>query len=285
MVAVWTVACDSGSTVVTATSAGTAAEFAAQYCQILEPCCADAGLSTSGSQCRSQIVGAAASLGFSPVAGHACLDAMLAASKSGSFCTDFLGVTPQCEYLFGGQAVAPGEPCTNDSECARAASGSALCFTTGTCVQTQTGAAGQGPCVATAFRGATASVQWSGQPPVTGYTCDVADGVSCNPVTHECTALAATGHPCQADWGCVTSDYCASGSCQPRVAVGAACGNASGECVDTAYCDFFSSWICKPMLPNGSACTGASMCQSSYCNDNAKCASNSTIPLAMTCGT
>ncbi len=286
---VWTVGCDNGSNVATANAGPTAAEFAARYCQIIEPCCADAGFSTSGNQCRGQFDGT----GYDPVAGQACLGALDAASKNSAFCSsDFVGLSalPQCQYVFGGQAVAPGEPCTSNFDCAMAAGGSALCFmqasgggSTGTCVQTQTGAVGQGPCVAT-FKGFP-SQQWIGPPPPsTGYTCDVADGVWCNPTTHECTALGTTGQLCWADEDCVTSDYCASGSCRLRVAVGAACGNTSGECVNTAYCDFSSSSICKPLLPNGSACTDPSTCQSFNC-DNGKCASVSTVPLAMTCGT
>jgi hypothetical protein len=298
-VGAWTVACDSGSNVAsTSNSAGTAAEFADQYCQILEPCCADAGLSTSGNYCFNQIVnqvvGTALDGQYNPVVGQECLSATLAASKNSAFCSDFGGLLslPQCYHILGGQAVAPGESCMQSFECTTAAGGSALCFmqtsgggsSTGTCVQTQTGAAGQGPCVATVVQGVSTSIQSSGPPPSTGYTCDVADGVSCSPTTHKCTALAATGHACQAGQDCVTSDYCASGSCQPRVAVGAACGNTSGECVNTAYCDFFSSSVCKPLLPNGSACTDLSMCKSSNC-DNGKCASVSAVPLAMTCGT
>jgi len=298
LVGAWTVACDSGSNVASTANIGlTATEFADRYCQILEPCCADAGLSTSGNYCFNQIVnqivGTAVDGQYNPVAGQECLSATLAASKNSAFCSDFVGYPslPQCYYILGGVAVAPGESCTSNPDCAPAAGGSALCFKqssggsfTGTCVQTQTGAAGQGPCVATVVQGVLTSIQWSGPPPSTGYSCDVADGVSCDPTTHKCTALAATGHPCQADHDCVTSDYCASGSCQPRVAVGAACGNTSGECVNTAYCDFFSSSVCKPLLPNGSACTDLSMCQSSNC-DNGKCASVSAVPLAMTCGT
>ncbi len=84
----------------------------------------------------------------------------------------------------------------------------------------------------------------------------------------------------------MTSDYCASGSCQPRVAVGAACGSTSGPgCVGTTYCDFLSS-VCKPLLANGMACTDSFTCQSYNCN-NGKCASVGTgnSQLAMTCGT
>lgn len=284
----WTVACDNGSNVATADAGPTAAEFAAQYCQIIEPCCADAGLSTRGTLCRGQID----STTFNPVAAQECLSAMLAASKNSAFCSDFVGFgsPPQCYYyFFGGVAVPPGESCTSRFDCAMAAGGSALCFmqtsSTGTCVQTQTGVAGQGPCVATVQGVDTYQVWGNGLLPSTGYTCDVAEGISCNPTTHKCTALSATGHPCQADQDCLTSDYCASGSCQPRVAVGAACGNTSGpECVTTAYCDFSSS-VCKPLLPNGSACTGSFMCQFYNCNDG-KCASLSTPnALAMICGT
>lgn len=293
LVGAGTVACDNGSNVATANAGATATEFAASYCKIIEPCCADAGLSTSGNSCINQVGGPSPQYNsqYNPAAGQDCLSATLAASKNSAFCSDYVGLLslPQCYHVFGGEAVAPGESCTSSLDCALAAGGSAVCVmqpsggSMGTCVQTQTGAAGQGPCVATTVRGVPWSYQWGGRPPATGYTCDVADDLSCNPTTHTCTALAATGQPCLSDQDCVTSDYCASGACQPRVAVGAPCGKNSSKCVDTAYCDF-GSWVCQPLLPNGSACTDLTTCQSSNC-DNGKCASISAVPLAMTCGT
>src|SRR5579883_2633063 len=76
LVGAWTVACDSGSNVAsTANSAGNATEFAARYCQIIEPCCADAGLSTSGNSCFNQIAGTAADGQYNPAAGQDCLSA------------------------------------------------------------------------------------------------------------------------------------------------------------------------------------------------------------------
>lgn len=84
---VWTVARDNGSNVASANAGPTVAEFAGRYCPIIEPCCADAGFSTSGNQCRGRFD----PTGYNPVAGQACLGAIEAASKNSAFCADFIG--------------------------------------------------------------------------------------------------------------------------------------------------------------------------------------------------
>lgn len=298
LIAAWIAACSSSSSGDTSTASG----FGQQFCQLLEPCCADAGLSTSGTLCQAFVSEAASKGTYNASAGQACITALQGASKSPTFCTNFGGNLPQCNDVFGtgGGAAGPGQACTTDSDCAKAAGGGAICFTqfsfgdggtssTGTCVQTQKGAAGQGPCIAT-VQGQVTSYQWTaGTPPSMGYTCDTADGVSCDATTHKCTSLASTGQACQSDQDCVTSDYCSFGgstggsSCQPRAAVGAACGGASGaQCVTTATCDPSSS-TCKALLPDGSPCTGGDVCQSAICA-NGKCGSSGNLGLALLCG-
>lgn len=293
----WFVACSSSSG---SGDASSASGFGQEFCQLIEPCCADAGLSTSGSQCQL-FVGAAESKGtYDPNAGQACLTAMQQASKSSTFCTDLGGDLPQCDSVFGsgGGSAGPGQPCTTDNDCAKAAGGSAICFTTtnfvdggssstSTCVQTQSGMAGQGPCIGT-VQGDVTYFQGSGNgaPPSMGYTCNVANGVSCSSTTQKCTALAATGQPCESDQECVTSDYCAFGgtgssTCQARAAVGAMCGGGA-QCATTAYCDSSSS-TCKALLPDGTACATSEQCQSSGCN-NGKCTGSNNLGLALLCG-
>ncbi len=298
LVAAWIVACSSSNG---SGDASTASGFGQQFCQLLAPCCADAGLSTNGTLCQAFVSEAASKGTYDATAGQACLGALQQASKSSTFCTDFGGNLPQCSDVFGPGATAagPGQACMTDSDCAKAAGGGAVCLTqtnfvdggsnsTSTCVQTQNGMAGQGPCVAT-VQGNVTYFQWgSGAPPSMGYTCNVADGVSCDATTQKCRALGATGQSCQQDQDCVTTDYCdfsgtGGSTCQPRVAVGAACaGTTSARCVTTAYCDSSSS-TCKALLANGSACTTSEQCQSSICN-NGKCSGSSNLGLALLCG-
>lgn len=297
VVAALVAACSSSSSGDTSTASG----FADEYCQLIEPCCADAGLSTTGTECQAFAALAASKGTYNASAGQACINALQSASKASNFCTDLGGSVPQCNDVFGsgGGSAGPGQACKTDTDCAKATGGSAICFTqttfgdggassTSTCVQTQNGAAGQGPCIAT-VRGDVTSYEWStGTPPAMAYSCDTASGVSCNATTQKCTALAPTGQACQSDQDCVASDYCAFGttsgsSCQPRVAAGSACGGATGaECVTTATCDTSSS-TCKELLPDGSSCSGGDACQSSICA-NGKCSGSGNLGLALLCG-
>jgi hypothetical protein len=298
IVLVGVVACSSGNG---SGDISTASGFADQFCQLFEPCCADAGLSTSGTECHALAALAASKGTYNASAGQACINALQSDSKSSAFCTDLGNNVPQCDNVFNASAgsAGPGQACKQDSDCAKAPGGSAICYsqssfgdggssTTNTCVQTQKGMAGQGPCVDT-VDGNVTSFDWAtGTPPSMGYTCDVADGVSCNATTQKCAALGATGQACQQDQDCVTSDYCAYGgtgspSCQPRVPAGATCGGATGaQCVTTATCDTSTS-TCKALLPSGAACSGGQQCQSSLCS-NGKCSASSNLGLALLCG-
>ena len=295
---VWVVACSSSSG---SGDASSASGFGQQFCQLFEPCCADAGLSTSGSVCEAFVSEAESKGTYDASAGQACLDALQSASKSATFCTDLGGNLPACNDVFssGGGAAAAGQPCMTDSQCAAPAGGKAYCLshinsvdggtnTTSTCVQAQAGKAGQGPCVATIQGNVTYFTFGSGGTPTMGFSCNVADGVYCDSTSQKCTALAATGQACQQDQQCVTSDYCAFGStagstCQPRIAVGGACTNGgSNPCVTNAYCDS-SSKACESQLATGAACSTNEQCQSGTCN-NGKCTGSGNLGLALLCG-
>jgi hypothetical protein len=251
--------------------------------------------------CQAFVNEAASKGTYNPTAGQACINALQAASKSSTFCTDFGGNLPQCNNVFGptGGGAGPGQPCNTSSDCAKASGGSAICYSqttfvdggstsTSTCVQTQKGTAGQGPCVGTVQGNTTYFALGSGTPPGMGYTCDVATGVYCNSNTQKCTALGTTGQMCNGDEQCVASDYCPFGgpngsTCQPRIAVGSACtNNGSNSCVPDAYCDQSSS-TCKAQLASGSACMTSQECQSGICN-NSKCTGSSNLGLALLCG-
>ncbi|HEX8792597.1 MAG TPA: hypothetical protein VF765_16730 [Polyangiaceae bacterium] len=298
ILAAWVFACSSGSG---SGDTSSASGFGQQFCQLLTPCCADAGLSTSGTVCQAFVSEAASKGSYDPSAGQACINALQGASKSATFCTDFGGNIPQCNDVFGpgSNGAGPGQSCNTSSDCTKAPGGSAICYSqtnfvdggttsTSTCVQTQKGTAGQAPCVGTVQGNTTYFAFGSGTPPKMGYTCDVADGVYCDANTQKCTALGATGQTCNGDEQCVTSDYCAFGgtngsTCQPRIPVGSACtGNGTNECAPSSYCDS-ASGTCKAQLASGAACTTSQECQSSICN-NGKCSGSNDLGLALLCG-
>jgi len=299
LVAAWVAACSSGSG---SGNSSSASEFGQEFCQTLQPCCADAGLSTSGSVCQAFVSEATSAGTYNATAGQACISALQAASKSPTFCTDFGGNLPQCNDVFGpaGGGEGPGKPCTTSNDCAKAPGGSAICYSvtnfvdggtnsTSTCIQTQAGKAGQSPCVGTIQGETTIFALTAGTPPGMGYTCDVADGVYCDSTTQKCTALATTDQACNGNQQCVTSDYCTSSgttagtTCQPRTPLGSPCSfGVTGQCVDGAYCDSSSS-TCKTQLANGAACQTSQECASGNCN-NGSCSGTSNLGLALICG-
>jgi hypothetical protein len=276
--------------------------FATQYCALLDPCCADAGLSTSGQQCTELIAAAGSAETFNASSAQACLDAMKTASTQPGFCSGDLSAS-SCNGVFSSSSssgtTAPGQPCTQDGNCAPAAGsgGNATClFAPGAdggsaqvCVQTLPGHSGQGPCIGTQS-GTETTYGFSGPPPSLGYVCDVADGLTCSSTTQKCEAPATKGEACSADSDCTAADYCdfsgTSNTCTPRVSDGAACSLGGAECVPTAYCDT-TSQTCVPALASGAACStsgSGTPCQTGLYCVNGTCGGSSTAGLSLICG-
>ena len=295
------VACSSGSGGNGGGAASSSSAFIQDYCNLLEPCCAQAGLSTNGAQCQALAGAAGGTETYDPANGQACIAGMQAESGSATFCTTLGNDIPACNTAFTstGGSEPGGATCTDDSDCAQAPGGGATCFDnfafedggttqTETCVQTMVGAAGDGPCIGTVEATET-DYEWSGSgpPPASGYTCAVASGLTCDPTTQKCLALATVGQPCQGDSDCVASAYCASGSsasqCATRLADGASCATASTGCLTTSYCDSAST-TCKPLLATGASCTDSSECVSQQCV-NDLCAVGNSLGLQLLCGT
>jgi len=281
-------------------AATSSSSFGVDYCNLIEPCCAQAGLSTTGSLCRA-LAGSAASEGsYDAAQGQACITGMQAESSSPSFCTTLGNDIPACSMVFttSGGSVPPGGNCSQDSDCAKGGGGGATCFfsfafndggssQTQTCVQTSVGAAGDGPCVGVVQSTGTL-YNWTGSGPVPlqGFTCAVADGLTCDDTTQKCIALATVGQACSSDSDCIPSAYCAFGSgqaqCAMRLADGASCSSAGTGCLSTSFCDP-GSMTCKPLLPNGTACTDSQACASQDCA-NMVCSGSNNLGLQILCG-
>ncbi len=279
-------------------SASTSSQFVQQFCALLAPCCADAGLPSNGQQCTSLLDALTSQASYDAAAGQACLGALQQASSQPGFCSGTMN-EPACQQVFGGGAAGtarPGQACKSDSDCAPAPGGGATCFFTGTadggtaqaCVQTLPGQPGSGPCLGDKTASG-ASYSWGGTTPLPpqAYVCDPGTGVTCNTTTRKCTALAPTGAPCMTDSDCVAADHCdysGSGSpaCAARLATGASCAASSDACASGDYCDM-TTQTCAPGLADGAACTSSQPCASGICV-NGKCGASGSAGLALFCG-
>jgi hypothetical protein len=286
-----------------------ASDFIAQYCDIVAPCCAKAGLRSDGSSCRAFLGAAVGSSAYDSAKGDACLREMRAASSKPDFC-DMSGTdTPSCNGAFQGGSSGtkkPGEPCDKDSDCAPSTQGKVDCASTyasggaktSVCQLQITGKEGDTPCGGTIdgnttyFSGTTST----GAPPAQVYMCNVKDGLYCKssfttgappPV---CTRISDIGGPCETStqYACVKTAWCdfTDKTCKAKLAVGESC-NSSASCAAGGYCDNTTGGTnkCVAQLAEGSACSTSSQCLSNNCN-NKKCAPGSTsnLGLAFICG-
>ncbi len=282
-------------------STSSASAFAMSYCNLIQPCCANAGLPADGAQCQAFTSAFIPSVHYDSAAGEACLAAI---QSSGDAVCSTLGLTlSACAEVitpvYG--ATPPGGPCTQSSDCAAApgAGGGALCYEqsmavdggvaqTQTCVQTLVGEPGQGPCIGNenGLFTTTFSVGFAtSAPPSQAYLCDEAAGVICGS-SQTCDAVSAVGGTCTTDANCVSSAYCAfaadGSTCVARLADGSSCATATTACQSTSYCDSTSE-TCKPLLADGAVCSIDTQCASSVCTNGA-CSPNNG-DLTFLCGT
>lgn len=291
------VACSSGGS---GGTAATSSGFGQQYCGLIAPCCAAAGLSTDGTLCNAFAQEAATKGTYDAAAGQDCITGMQAEQGTDALCASLGNDVPACARVFGasGGTVQPGQPCTDDANCAVAPGGGATCFTTDTfvdggttqsrtCIQTTAGKAGDSPCIGTVEASVTI-YSWSGDgpPPSQAVLCSLADGVTCSATTQACTALAAVGAACTTTTDCVAAAYCdftgSGGTCTARLDDGATCDAAPQGCQTTSFCDP-ASHTCTPYTAPGAACTTDQECQ--YGCVNSSCAhGTSNFGLALICG-
>jgi hypothetical protein len=286
------IACSSGSS---GGGASSGSSFNQQYCQLLAPCCAKVNKPTDGKACELFLNVFTGNQTYDPVKGQACLDASRAASGSADFCTN--GTSAQaCNSVYSGSGSAgggtkkPGDPCTNDSDCASSTEGTVSCNTsfdskggqTRICQLEIDGKAGDTPCIGTKSGNST-SYSSSGTgatpPPARGYLCDVAKNVYCSSKANACVAIADVGQDCDTSgfsYACVKSAYCdyATTKCVARLAVGADCSSSSTSCAEKAYCDQTSK-KCTAALADGAPCASSQECVSQSCVNKACAASSS----------
>ena len=279
-------------------SASSESAFADQYCNLVEPCCAGAGLSMNVAACHSFFSYAASqSSGYNASAGAQCLDAIRSAKGNPQFCM-IAGAFPQaCHVVFTGTPGSrqPGQPCTADAQCAHAAGGVAACVDrfnghsgaasssdTQTCEQALVGSVGDSPCVGTLSGGTTVSASFEVLPPgVPVYLCDDGAGTLCDS-TLTCASPVGVGGSCGFSSDCVSNAYCdAHEKCVDRLPDGASCNGLDFDCETTSYCDS-NSQTCTALLGTGAACNTDMQCQFDNCVNNA-CVGGSLLLVAV-CG-
>jgi hypothetical protein len=207
-----------------------------------------------------------------------------------------MALPPACDNMFTG-TIADGGACLNDQQCVSATCDRSACAGTDACCT--------GLC--------TAPVSAAGTTPV-GAACaanvDCVEGAFCatGQAASVCTALLASGQPCDDSTQCVLgtacivtpssngaltcasppgqgepcapgscnspTDFCdlASLTCQPRLAVGAACDRTAAGCVAYAYCGAGGTCVargevgaaCEP-APAASTCLAGLLCERGTC--------------------
>lgn len=288
-------ACSSGGG-----SAANATGFESEFCNLIGPCCAGAGLHANATQCEAVINAFTGSAPYNATAGQACIDGLQKESNAGTICKNVGNDVPSCNQVFagsGGGSVQPGGACTKNSDCASSGSGSVTCFdsttfldgggstSTRTCVQEQTGKAGDSPCIGTRSGNVTTYSWFNGAPPGVAYICDLANGSHCDGTTNKCVALAQTGQACTNQGDCTSADYCAfqdgGQSCEPRIPNGGACTSYPDGCQSGSSC---KSNVCTAGLPNQAPCSQSLDCASGSCVNGA-CSGNgsSSFGLGLYC--
>jgi hypothetical protein len=199
--------------------------------------------------------------------------------------------------------IPPGGACVRDTDCQAAPGGTASCYaasdfsqdggaggsSTLTCMQTNPGNAGDGPCLQQAV-GAEVTSSWpAGQAvPDQTVTCNLSDGLYCDFLSHTCQGFAAVGATCDTVSGssqlaCGPTATCVpaaatSGQCV-ALAMGVSCVPGFSDCGAGAHCSV-TTFACVQSLPAGAACTS-----DDQCNDECVGGQCVTAAQATLCGT
>lgn len=265
-------------------------EFIAQLCDEYMPCCEAAGRPSTGAQCRAFYAAFAPTSGYDRIAAGACLDEIRAADDQ---CDMSSTDSPSCNQVFVSSGTKrAGEACDQDSDCALPEAGQVTCrdgYANGAsirqCQVRLEGQAGSAPCLGTREGNVTYFSGNNEGVPLSGYVCDVGDGLACDSATGACQRLPMGGEACLAgQYQCEVAAYCSfpESICKRRSALGAICTSAD-ECSLGAYCDLTSS-TCKASRGAGEACASSDECSSHDCT-NQKCGPDSDLALVLLCGT
>jgi len=257
--------------------ASDASSYAKSFCDLLQPCCVQAGMKGDMSMCS---LFAGGQPGYDAAAGERCLSTMRARAADGTLC----GNVPPCNDVFrgGGGSVKPGGACTRDTDCA-SADGIVKCQTGSGgkfCQVSKTGKEGSSPCIASVVGPLT--VFAPGTTPE-GFSCADTDGLTCDATTKACKRLGTEGARCTGDGECALGFWCDSGSstCKARAAAGAKCTSGFDDsCVADHKCE---GGTCVAQGKSDAACAASRDCASGNCNAG-KCGPAFDLGYALLCG-
>jgi hypothetical protein len=252
-------------------SLDTVAAFREQYCAIIDPCCAAAGLQM---KCAAVVDAASAAAGYYAGAAQACIDGLRARQSSPDFCRSigspfeaapsWYGAAVACERVFSARGtVAPGGACIASSDCAAMPGASARCIEE-RCIQIRRGKLGDA-CFGTESAEFGLGVMFA-TPQSEGALCEHADNLHCDETTFVCAAARALGETCDGTLDCAADAYCPypTRTCAARLPLGSTCTTDEGACRDPGIC---SNDSCVAPLLAGAACTNDTVtCASRYCD-------------------
>jgi hypothetical protein len=257
-----------------------AAAFVNDLCALHQPCCAS--IPGAASTCVARTSTFARGKTFDAVRARECLEAVRAESRVVGYC----GRGPEgvaCAGVFKDVgARAPGASCRTTSECANAVDAEGVCVASGAgarCRQVRRGKEGDA-CVGTRALGSTVVPE---PPPAEGAAlCFVADGLLCDPATTKCVRRGAVGAACtDAPGACVDAAFCSAGkACTARVAKGGKC-SVPDACAAGSVCSGGADGTCVAVLGEGGACIRGDECDpaaSLVCDRNVtKCIPDTTV--------
>ncbi len=244
-------------------------DFSTQFCELLRPCCADAGFGTGLNGCKFMVNQEPTD----KVAAEECLTEFKARAAEPNWCTVGIakGRPEVCDRAFPepwGETETPtgtqpvGGSCERREDCAADPRGPVWCMEYSSvdidphCRVYSRQGAGQA-CQGDLLPGGEV---WASAEPGTLEVpvCDQGAGLYC--VGGVCGAIPTIGQPCYLD--CAEGAYCHVDVCVERSGVGSSC--AERACVESAYCDGETD-TCSPMKANGEACYEDGQCVSEHC--------------------
>jgi len=246
------------------TEAALASQFATLWCQTVETCCTGFSFAYDEMKCQADAekwLTAAPGQTYDPKLGAQCL----AALQQRATATACAGAVPSpCRTLYRG-TVAPGQPCTQDADCALDDRGITSCSLTDEICQVEVRAkAGQACNYDCAL---DASCGYSDDPALTGglpayvkATCWRQDGLTCSYGPKGCVPRAALGGECFVDDDCAMDGRCVDQKCAARLANGQVCSRDS-DCQPGSRCPSTGTpRVCSEKLHLGATCTENEQC-------------------------
>jgi hypothetical protein len=264
------------------------------FCQGLDGCCIQAGLSPK-EQCAAveaynfeQLLRPESNVEFDPVQAAECVAAVSAGAVTCDVSETWPQLLGECRYVYVGQ-LAVGESCEFGYECAPPPpndDGDAYCGGD-TCVHVYRGKLGE-PCTGTCYSNNEDGC-YLDIPPASTAVCWMEDGLHCSPVSFSCQPMRQAGESCIPDapssfrLQCIEGLSCLGSSvCGTPPGPGQPCDlQGSIPCADSSFCDN-SAGVCAAKLPDAAACANNYQCQGERCLNGA-CTSN-TLAGESNCG-